>query len=54
LDLLSAQETLAYARAEHINARLGWYIALAQLAHDIGILGVHGENPLAPTVIESR
>ncbi len=48
LDLLSAQKALAMARAEQINARLGWFTSLARLAHDIGILGPHGDNPLAP------
>jgi outer membrane protein TolC len=48
LDLLSAQRALAVARAAQIGARLGWFTALAQLAHDAGILGLHGENPLAP------
>lgn len=48
LDLLSAQRALAVARATQIGARLGWFTALAQLAHDTGILGLHGENPLAP------
>jgi outer membrane protein len=48
LDLLSAQRALAAARAEHINARLGWFITLARLAHDVGILGSRGENPLMP------
>jgi len=48
LDLLSAQRVLAVARAQQISARLGWFTALAQLAHDVGILGLHGENPLAP------
>jgi outer membrane protein len=49
LDLLSAQQALAQARAEQIAAKLGYFTALAQLAHDVGILGAHGENPLAPT-----
>lgn len=48
LNLLSAQQALAMARAEQINARLGWFVALAQLAHDIGVLGPHGDNPLVP------
>jgi outer membrane protein TolC len=48
LDLLTAQQALAMARAEQINARLGWFTALAQLAHDVGILGLHGDNPLVP------
>ena len=48
LDLLSAQRALAVARATQISARLGWFTALAQLARNVGILGLHGENPLAP------
>lgn len=48
LDLLSAQRALAVSRATQISARLGWFTALAQLAHNVGILGLHGENPLAP------
>jgi outer membrane protein TolC len=54
LDLLSAQRVLANARAVQINARLDWFISLAQLAHDVGILGVHGDNPLAPQTISPR
>jgi outer membrane protein len=54
LDLLSAQQALAMARAEQVNARLGWFIALAQLAHDVGILGSHGENPLEPGALSPR
>jgi outer membrane protein TolC len=54
LELLSAQRALAMARAEQINARLGWFMALAQLAHDVGILGPHGENPLDPGVFLPR
>jgi outer membrane protein len=54
LDLLSAQRALALARAERINARLGWFTALAQLAHDVGILGLHGDNPLMPGSLPSR
>ena len=36
IDLLSAQAALAGARAQEIQARSGWYVALAQLAHDTG------------------
>jgi len=36
IDLLSAQAALASARAQEIQARSGWYVALAQLAHDTG------------------
>ena len=54
LDLLSAQRVLAVARAEQINARLGWFINLARLAHDIGILGLPGDNSLAAAALLSR
>src|SRR2546427_11111380 len=46
LDLLTAQAALASARAQVIGARFSWYIALAQLAHDAGILGLDGASPL--------
>jgi len=36
LDLLAAQTALSRARAAEIAARSGWYLALAQLAHDTG------------------
>jgi len=48
LELLSAQRALAAARAQQINARLGWFTSLAQLARDAGVLGLHGANPLSP------
>ena len=54
LDLLSAQRVLAVARAEQINARLGWFINLARLAHYIGILGMPGDTPLAAGDILTR
>jgi len=46
LDLLSAQAALADARAQTIQARFSWYVALAALAHDAGILGLDGSSPL--------
>lgn len=46
LDLLTAQSALADARAQQVQARWVWYTSLAQLAHDTGILGLHGEAPL--------
>jgi outer membrane protein TolC len=46
LDLLTAQAALADARAQGIQARFSWYTALAQLAHDAGILGLDGSSPL--------
>ena len=46
LDLLTAQAALASARAQAIQARFSWYTTLAQLAHDVGILGLDGGSPL--------
>jgi outer membrane protein TolC len=46
LDLLSAQSSLATARAQQVQARWVWHIALAQLARDAGVLDVHGGTPL--------
>ncbi|MGB7566691.1 MAG: TolC family protein [Chitinivibrionales bacterium] len=38
LDLLTAQAALQNARAQQVQARAGWWLALAQLAHDTGTL----------------
>lgn len=46
VDLLLAQSTLANARAQSVGSGWQWRTALAQLAHDAGVLGIHGE----PTV----
>ena len=54
LDLLSAQRVLAVARAEQVNARLSWFTALTQLAHDVGVLGPDGSNPLVPDAFVPR
>ena len=48
LELTTAQSALADARAQGIRARWEWYTALAQLAHDTGLLGLQGETPLDP------
>jgi outer membrane protein TolC len=47
VDLLIAQAALADARAQDAQARWQWRSALAQLAHDVGVLGLRGE-PLGP------
>ncbi|HKO15913.1 MAG TPA: TolC family protein [Gemmatimonadaceae bacterium] len=52
VDLLIAQSALADARAQDIQARWQWRSALAQLAHDAGVLGARGE-PLAPLGVNS-
>ena len=53
VDLLIAQSALAEARAQNVQARWQWRGALAQLAHDVGVLGLRGE-PLPPVGTESR
>jgi TolC family type I secretion outer membrane protein len=45
LDLLSAQNALASARAQQVQSRWQWYTSLAQLARDAGVLDVHGGTP---------
>ena len=47
VDLLIAQSALADARAQDAQARWQWHSSLAQLAHDVGVLGLRGET-LAP------
>jgi len=47
VDLLIAQAALADARAQDAQARWQWRGALAQIAHDVGVLGLRGE-PLGP------
>ena len=49
LDLLTAQSALADARAQRVQARLAWSTALAQLAHDAGLLDTQGGSPLRLT-----
>ncbi len=38
LDLLTAQTAFASARAQEVQARANWFLAMAQLAHDTGSL----------------
>ena len=47
LDLLTAQSALADARAQHVQSRWTWYLALAQLARDVGVLSPRGDPNLA-------
>jgi hypothetical protein len=37
---------LANARAQQAQSRWIWSTALAQLAHDVGVLGPRGEAPI--------
>ena len=45
LDLLTAQSSLANARAQQVQSRWQWYTALAQLARDAGVLSIRGQTP---------
>jgi outer membrane protein TolC len=38
IELLDAQIALASAREQKIEAETDWYVALADLTHDVGIL----------------
>ncbi len=49
LDLLTAEAALATARSQEAQARWTWYSDLAQLSHDAGVIGLHGEMPLQLT-----
>lgn len=44
VDLLIAQSALANAQAQAIGARWQWRTALAQLAHDVGVLNARGDT----------
>jgi len=44
VDLLVAQAALANARAQSVDARWQWRTALAQLAHDAGVLNARGDT----------
>lgn len=46
LELLSAESSLASARAQRIQARLGWQAALVQLAKDAGLLDLQARSSI--------
>ncbi len=46
IELLTAESALANARAQRIQARLGWQAALVQLSRDAGLLDLAGQSPL--------
>ena len=48
VDLLVAQSALASARSQDIDSRWQWRGALAQLAHDVGVLNARGDTSFAP------
>ena len=56
LDLLTAQQALATARVQQSQARWSWLLALAQLAHDGGVLSPSGAAaiPVAPDSTSNR
>ena len=46
LELLTAENALATARAQRIVSRVQWHTSLVQLAHDAGLLQPGGGSPL--------
>ena len=46
IDVLLGRSALATARAESVQARWEWRLALAQLAHDAGMLDLRGRPNL--------
>ncbi len=48
VDLLVAQSALAAARSQDVDSRWQWRSALAQLAHDVGVLNARGDTSFAP------
>jgi outer membrane protein len=54
LDLITAQTALASARAQQAQSRWIWSTALAQLAHDVGVLGPRGESPIPLSTDSAR
>jgi len=48
LDLLTAQTAFANARAQEVQARASWFLAMAQLAHDTGALPPAQSGETAP------
>jgi outer membrane protein TolC len=46
VDVVLARSALATARAEDVQARWEWRMALAQLAHDAGVLDLRGQPNL--------
>ncbi|MCU0241953.1 MAG: TolC family protein [Vicinamibacteria bacterium] len=54
LDLLLAQSALASARAQEIQARADWLIAMARLAHDAGRLPLADETVIVTEETKNR
>jgi len=54
VDLLTAQSALATARAQQVQARWTWQTALAQLAHDTGVLDTTGLTNIRVTPDSTR
>jgi outer membrane protein len=46
LEVLTAQAALAAARSQEAQARWTWHSTLAQLSHDVGVLGLRGETTI--------
>jgi outer membrane protein TolC len=46
VDLITAQTALASARSQQAQSRWVWANALAQLSHDVGVLGLRGQTSI--------
>jgi outer membrane protein len=49
LDVLTAQTALEDAKAQDVRSRTGWLLALSQLYHDMGTLGLPNQEDLVKT-----
>lgn len=49
LDVLTAQTALEDAKAQDVRSRTGWLLALSQLYHDMGTLGLPNQEELVKT-----
>ena len=54
VDLLIAQTALARRAAQEVDARWQWRTALAQLAHDVGVLNARGDTTFSPLTPRAR
>jgi outer membrane protein len=51
LDVLAAQNALQDAIGQDVRTRTEWLLSLAQLYHDMGILGQENQFPMLPNVV---
>jgi outer membrane protein len=54
IDLLTAESALAGARAQEVQARADWFLSLARLAHDTGVLGARAPEETSNAPAETN